>query len=133
MEITFYSLKAELSVWFKWHSFIQHQVFSDSSSIILWHELEDMNKKVYLQNFSWFQFYVSKLCMIYMCFIAPIDYCIKLSLVYETFCKICSHFILKWFQPNASEEMCFSEESYEMTQKIQILRVPSICNQGVCL
>ena len=55
-------------------------------------------KTTYFQNFSWFQFYVFKLCMI-RCFIAPIDYCVELSLVYKTFCENCSHFILKWFQP----------------------------------
>ena len=30
----------------------------------------------------------------HVCFTAPIDYCVELSLVYETFCKNCSHFIL---------------------------------------
>ena len=36
--------------------------------IFLWYESEDINqkKKAYFQNFSWFQFYVLKLCMI-MC------------------------------------------------------------------
>ena len=68
----------------------------------LWHESEDKQKKACFQNFIWFHiwFYVFKLCMIYVCFIAPIDHCVEWSLMYETFCENCSHFILKWFQPN---------------------------------
>ena len=72
--------------------------------------------------------------MIYVGFIAPIDYCVKKSLVYKTFCESRSHFILKWFQPNSFEKVCFLEESYENMQKIQVLknfRVPSIRHQGV--
>ena len=72
----------------------------------------------------------------YVCFIAPIDYCVKKILVYENFCENCSHFILKWFQPNSFAEVYFLEESYENMQKIQILknlRAPSIQHQGVCL
>ena len=45
-------------------------IVSDSNNIFLWYESEDMNKKAYFQNFSWFQFYVFKLYMIIMCFIA---------------------------------------------------------------
>ena len=41
-------------------------MFSDSNNIFLWYESEDINKNAYFQNFSWFQFYVFKLCMI-MC------------------------------------------------------------------
>ena len=37
--------------------------------------------------------------------------------MYETFCEKCSHFILKWFQPNSFEERCFVEESYKNMQK----------------
>ena len=68
----------------------------------------------------------------YVCFIAPIDFCVALSLVDETFCENGS-FILKWFQPNSFGEMCFLEESCEKMKKIQILkiwRVPSTRNQG---
>ena len=46
--------------------------------------------------------------------------------MYETFCENCSYFILKWFQPNSFEEVCFLKESYENIQKIQILKAPSI-------
>ena len=41
-------------------------IFSDSNNIFLWHESEDINIKAYFQIFSWFWFYVHKLCMI-MC------------------------------------------------------------------
>ena len=50
------------------------------------------------------------------------------------FCENCSHFILKWFQPNSFGEMCFLEGRYEKMQKIQILkilRLPFIQNWGV--
>ena len=57
----------------------------------------------------------------YVCFIAPIDYCVESSLVYETFCENCCHFILKWFQPKFFGEVCFLEETYENMQEIQIL------------
>ena len=44
---------------------LDHITFSDSNNIILWLELEDISKKkTYFKNFSWFQFYVYKLCMI---------------------------------------------------------------------
>ena len=65
----------------------------------------------------------------YVCFIAPTDYCVELSLVYKTVSENCSHFILKWFQPNSFGEVCLLEESYKITQKIQILKIlraPSI-------
>ena len=68
----------------------------------------------------------------YVCFIAPIDYCVESSFVNETFYANCSYFILIWFQPNSFGEMCFLEESYEKMQKLQILkilRVPSTRNQ----
>ena len=58
----------------------------------------------------------------YVCFIAPIDYCVEKSLVHETFCKNCSYFILKWFQPNSFGELYFLEKSYENMQKIQFLK-----------
>ena len=51
-------------------------IFTDSNNIFLWHESEDINEKAYFQNFSWFQFYIFKLCMI-MCFIAPVDYSVE--------------------------------------------------------
>ena len=43
--------------------------------------------------------------------------------MYETFCENCSHFALKWFQPNFFEKVCFLEERYENMQKIQILKI----------
>ena len=129
-----------VSLWLK-------QVFSDSNNIILWHESEDVNKKKtpYFQNFSWFQCYVFKLCMImcviapiaqvmhdYVCVIAPIAHSVKWSLVHETFCENCSHFILKRFHPYSFGEVCLLEESYENMWKFQILtilRAPSIRHQ----
>ena len=51
-------------------------IFSDFNNF-LWHESEDINQKAYFQNFSWYQFYVFKLCMIYVCFISPIDHFVE--------------------------------------------------------
>ena len=45
-------------------------ILGDSNNIFLWHESEDVNKKDF-QNFSWFQFYIYKLCMIMGIAIAP--------------------------------------------------------------
>ena len=74
----------------------------------------------------------------YMCFIAPIDYCVAKSLVHipDFLWKLLSfHTELNWFQPNSFAEMCFLENDKNM-QKIQILKilwVPSTWYQGVCL
>ena len=46
-------------------------IVSDSNSIFLLHESEDINKKAYFQNLSWFQIYVYNLCMIVCIGIAP--------------------------------------------------------------
>ena len=62
-------------------------IFSDSNNILFmaWIRRYEQTKKADFQNFSWFQFYVNKLCMItWHC---SVDYCVKLSLVDETFCK----------------------------------------------
>ena len=66
-----------------------------------------LTKKAYFQNFSWFQVQIFKLCMI-MCVSLL---CTRISV------KNCSHFILKWFQPNSFGELCFLEESYGNIQK----------------
>ena len=96
------------------------EVFSDSNNIILWHESEDILKKKLFPKFQLIPILRFHVMHDYVRFIAPIDYCVELSLVDETFCENCSHFILKWLQPNSFGEMCFLEESYENMQKIQI-------------
>ena len=99
-------------------------------------ESEDVNKNSVFPKFQLIPILRFQVMHDHVCFIAPMDYCVELSLVYETFCENCSHFILKWFQPNSFEEMCFSEESYKNMQQIQrlkFLRAPSIGHQGVCL
>ena len=74
-----------------------------SNNVILWHESEDIHThtkslfpKFHLIPISRFQVMHD-----YVCFIAPIDHCVELSLVDETFCENCSYFILKWFQPKS--------------------------------
>ena len=70
--------------------------------------------------------------MIMCVLLLPLTTVLKLSPVCETFCENCSHFKLKWFQPNSFEEVCFLEERYKNMQKIQILnilRAPSIQHQ----
>ena len=70
----------------------------------------------------------------YVCFIAPIDNCVELSLVDEIFCE---NLLLKWFQLKFLWGNVFLRgELHEMMQKIQILKIlraPSIRNQGVFL
>ena len=53
------------------------EVFRDSNNIILWHESEDINEKLLFQKFSWFQFLRFQVMHDYVCFIAPIDYCVE--------------------------------------------------------
>ena len=72
----------------------------------------------------------------YVCFIAPIDFCVELSLIDKTFCKIVLISYWKDFSLIPMGEMCFLQESFEKILKnqiLKILRAPSIQNQGVCL
>ena len=93
-------------------------IFSDSNDILLWHESEDINKKSLFPKFQLIQILRFQVMHDYVCFIAPIDYCVELSLMFETFCESCSHFRLKWFQPNSFGEVCFWEKmSYENMKK----------------
>ena len=64
-------------------------IFRDPNNIFLWHESEDKNKqqqqkpnknkkqKTYFQNFSWIHFFRFEVMHDYVCFIAPIDYCVE--------------------------------------------------------
>ena len=57
-----------------WHLLLGYYfkgIVSDSNNIFLWQQLEDNNEKGYFQNFSSFQFFVYKLCMILCIGIAP--------------------------------------------------------------
>ena len=47
---------------------------------------------------------------------------LKKVLCMRLFCKNCSHFILKWFQPNSLGEVCFLEECTTNMQKISHLK-----------
>ena len=58
----------------------------------------------------------------YVYFIDPIDYCVEKVLCPRLFFENCSHFILKWFQPNSFGEMCFLEECTTNIKKIHILK-----------
>ena len=92
-------------------------------------------KKAYIQNFSWFKCYVFKLywlcafhCshrLLFLIHSCRRGFFVKIVLIpywmisAEAFCRYCSHFILKWFQPNFFGEMWFSEESYKKMQKFK--------------
>ena len=54
-------------------------MFSDSNNIFLWHESEDINKKSLFPKFQLLPIlhFQVNLCMIIVCFIAPIDYCVE--------------------------------------------------------
>ena len=52
-------------------------IVSDSNNIFLWHESEDINKKK-KSLFPKFQLTpISQVMHDYVCFIAPIDYCVE--------------------------------------------------------
>ena len=70
-------------------------IFSDSNNIFLWHESEDINKKILFPKFQLIPIVRFQVMHDYVCFIAPIDYCAEQSLVYKNFCENCSHFIMK--------------------------------------
>ena len=42
------------------------------------------------------------------------------------FCENCSHFILKWFQPNSFGKVCFYRVHHKHMQKIHILKILSV-------
>ena len=62
---SFYSLSEPSNAWPNTTELFKG-IFSDSYNIFLWHESENIKEKTFFQNFSWFQFYIFKLCMI-MC------------------------------------------------------------------
>ena len=64
-------------------------IFSDSNDF-LWHESYDINKnknknkkKAYFQNFSWYQFFIYELMHDYVHWHCSIDYCVKVSRVWQ--------------------------------------------------
>ena len=83
----------------------------------MWHESEDIDKKSLFPKFKLILILRFQGMHDYVCFIAPIDYCVEWSLV-KTFCENC-YFILKRLQPHSFGEMCFFEENYEHMQKSQ--------------
>ena len=55
-------------------------IVSDSNNIFLWHGSEDKNKKSLFPKFQLIpisRFQVIMVMHVYVCFIAPIDYCVK--------------------------------------------------------
>ena len=52
-------------------------IVSDSNDIFLWHESEDVNKKSVFPKFQLIPILHFQIIHDYMCFIAPIDYCIE--------------------------------------------------------
>ena len=51
--------------------------FSDSNNIFLWHESESINKKSLFQKFQLIPNLRFQVMHDYVCFIAPIDYCVE--------------------------------------------------------
>ena len=54
----------------------------------------------------------------YSVFQCSINYYVELIMVDDNLSENCSHSVLKWFQPNSFEEMCFLEERYKKMEKI---------------
>ena len=52
-------------------------IFSDSSNIFLWHESEDMKKTSLFPKFQMIPILRFQVMHSYVCFIAPIDHCVK--------------------------------------------------------
>ena len=52
-------------------------IFSDSNNIFLWHESEDINEKSLNPKFQLIPILRFQVMHDYVCFIAPIDYCVK--------------------------------------------------------
>ena len=78
-----------------WVYFPLKGIVSDCNNIFLWHESEDINKKSLFPKFHLIPILRFQVMHDYVSSITPIDYCVKQSLMYETFCENCSHFILK--------------------------------------
>ena len=53
------------------------EIFSDSNNIFLWHESEDINKKSLNPKFQLIPILRFQVMHDYVCFIAPIGYCVK--------------------------------------------------------
>ena len=51
-------------------------IFSDSNNIFLWHESEDINKKSLFPKFELIPILRFQVMHDYVCFIAPIGYCV---------------------------------------------------------
>ena len=52
-------------------------IVTDSNNIFLWHESEDINKKSFFPKFQLIPSSNFQVMHDYVCFIAPIDYCVK--------------------------------------------------------
>ena len=52
-------------------------IFSDSNNIFLWYESEDINKNSLFPKFQLISILCFQVMHDYVCFIAPIDYCVK--------------------------------------------------------
>ena len=93
------------------------EMFNDSSNIFLWHESVDTKKKliseISVDSKFTFTSYVW-LCVLH----CSIDCCVEIIIVYDNLFEKCSHFLMKWFQLNSFEEMCFLWESYIQMQQI---------------
>ena len=112
-----------------WH----HPRYIQWYYIFLWHESEDINMKSLFRKFQLIpilrlQVKHDSCCVSLLHWL----YCVKLSLIDETFCENCSHFILNDFSLIPLGNVLLRGE-LQKDAKIQILRVPSIQNQGVFL
>ena len=51
-------------------------IFNDSNNVFLWHESEDINKKILFPKFQLIPILRFQVMHDYVCFIAPLDYCV---------------------------------------------------------
>ena len=58
-------------------TFLIKGIVTDSNNVFLWHESEDINKKSLFPKFQLIPSSNFQVMHDYVCFIAPIDYCVK--------------------------------------------------------
>ena len=89
-----------------------HKGIVSGSNIFLWHESDNINKKVISKISVDSNFMLTSLVQDYVHWHCSIDYCVKLILIDENLCENWFYFTLKWFLLNSFdsfEDMCLEE------------------------
>ena len=95
------------------------------SSCLTW--IRRYKQKTYFQNFSRFQFYVYKLCLIVLCFIARLTTVLNSFSSSRPHANNCSHFVRTQFQLNSFGKMCYLAPRGELLSNSE--NFESLCHQ----